>query len=65
MIPIAKASKKNIQTRKNICKIELTSLGKVKLDNLHNEIDDKEKEKLQALAESIKLVYYSVTKQHI
>jgi hypothetical protein len=56
MAPIAEALKKNIQTRKIIGKNELKSLDIE--PRRQNELNDKEEKELQALAESIKVVYY-------
>jgi hypothetical protein len=69
MSPIDKALKKEyLSDKKEYLQNELKSLD-IEPDHhlLQNEPNDKEQEEegLQALAESIKSVYYQLTKQHI
>jgi hypothetical protein len=57
--------KKEHPDKKEYLQNELKSLGVVEPDHLHNHLADKveeEKEELQALAESIKSVYYQAYK---
>ena len=62
MTDIAQAFKKEHPEKKEYLQNELKSLGMVEPDHLQNEPIDKEQEGLQALAESIKSVYYQVYK---
>jgi len=61
MAPIAEALKKEYPDKKEYLQNELKSLGIVEPDHLHNKPNDNEKE-LQALAESIKSIYYQAYK---
>jgi hypothetical protein len=61
MTPIAEALKKEHPDKKEYWQNELKSLGIEEPDHLQNEPNDKEEE-LQALAESIKSVYYQAYK---
>jgi hypothetical protein len=62
MSPITEALKKEHTDRKEYLQNELKSLG-IEPDHLQNEpIDKEEEEDLQALAESIKSVYYQAYK---
>jgi hypothetical protein len=56
MTPIAEALKKEHPDKKDYWQNELKSLGIE--PRRQNELNDKEEEELQALAESIKVVYY-------
>ncbi len=62
MTHISEALKKEHPEKKEYLQNELKSLGIVELDHLHNKPDDKEEEELQAMAESIKSVYYQAYK---
>src|ERR671918_502724 len=65
MTGIAEVFKKESPDNKEYWQNELKSLGVVELDHLHNHLADKveeENEELQALAESIKSVYYQAYK---
>jgi hypothetical protein len=62
MTDIAEAFKKERPEKKEYLQNELKSLGIVEPDHLQNEPIDKEQEGLQALAESIKSVYYQAYK---
>jgi len=61
MTHIAEAFKKEHPYKKEYLQNELKSLGIVEPDHLRNKLDNKEEE-LQALAESIKSVYYQAYK---
>lgn len=62
MTDLAQAFKKEHPEKKEYLQNELKSLGMVEPDHLQNEPIDKEQEGLQALAESIKSVYYQAYK---
>lgn len=61
MAPIAEALKKEHSDKKEYWQNELKSLGIEEPDHLQNKPNEKEEE-LQALAESIKSVYYQAYK---
>jgi hypothetical protein len=61
MAPIAEALKREHPDKKDYWENELKSLGIVE-PRRQNELNDKEEEELQALAESIKEVYYQAYK---
>ncbi len=66
MTHIAEVFKKEHPDKKEYLQNELKSLGIVEPDHLHNEpnhkVGEKKKEDLQALAESIKSVYFQAYK---
>jgi hypothetical protein len=65
MMHIAEAFKKEHPDKKEYLQNELKSLGIVEPDHRHNDLSDngvEKKEELQALADSIKSVYYQTYK---